>query len=180
MKRTSNYLLLALMIIVSGCTDKDARAYYKQRKAEKELIEQYIKEEGINVLTEEPEVYGEKDYYQVAGYDYFYFHLEQQGDTNTIVKKNETVIFRYQKYTLSKPADTISIWTTDEQGWPLTFRYGDTQDQQTCEAWHAAIKLMKYSGSTCKIICPSTLGFDDEIRNVIPYGYTLYFQVKAK
>ena len=148
-------------------------------RAEKKLIEDYIKRNGIQVIYKEPEVWGEKDYLKVEGYDNFYFHLVERGTTDTVdVKAADRVLVRYKKYTLDEYSDTISYWGTDDGGYPITFTYADTYDTRACAAWHAAITLMKRSGSTCEIICPSKLGFDAEKTNVTPYAYKLMFKIR--
>jgi hypothetical protein len=58
------------------------------------------------------------------------------------------------------------------------FRYQDYNDNNACIAWHIAVGLMKYSGTSCKIICPSKLGFDDANTSVTPYGYDISILVK--
>lgn len=169
-------LCVVSCIVMSGCS---SNTYAKQLSEEKRLIEEYIERNGINVIYEEPEVWGEKDYMKIEGYDNLYFHLEDQGIKDTMeVKVGDRVSVRYLKYKLTEYADTISYWTTDDGGYPVTFTYGDGTDASACTAWHAAIQQMQYSGSTCKIICPSKLGFEDDKYNVVPYGYTLMFRIR--
>jgi len=177
------YLLVGLGVLcIIGCavmTSCSGNTYARQLSAEKKLIEEYIKRNGINVIYEEPEVWGEKDYLKLEGYDNLYFHLEELGMSDTVpVKAGDRVLLRYRKYTLTEYSDTISYWTTDDGGYPVTFTFGDTSDAAACTAWHAAINAMKYSGSTCKIICPSKLGFDNDKNSVTPSGYTIMFRIR--
>jgi hypothetical protein len=122
-------------------------------------------------------VWGEKEYYKVKGYDDFYYHLIQRGDTAQEVLSNDLIIMRYKKFALTENADTLSYWTTLDQAYPLEFHYGNTTECQAV-GWHMAIKLMKYADSQCEIICPSKLGFDVDNTSVTPYVYILKIKVK--
>ena len=180
-------VLLAGGVLLAACS---ANSYSSDLKAEKKLIADYIAREGINVVYEMPEdgAWGEKDYYQVNGYDYLYFHLtkrgapyhlNEQGDTirTDSVIATENVVMRYRKYTLEINADTADFWTTLNSAYPLEFTY--LTDYITAPtAWHVAVGLMKYSDSECKIICPSKLGFTEDGNTVTPYGYDLKMKIK--
>jgi hypothetical protein len=181
-------VLLMVAAIISGCS---ANSYSSDLKAEKKLIADYIAREGIHVIYELPENdadWGEKDYYQVNGYDYLYYHLTKRGSayhvtasgdtvrTDSIIA-TETVVMRYKKYTLGLNADTADYWTTLNSAYPLEFTY--LTDYATAPtAWHVAVGLMKYSDSECKIICPSKLGFTEDGNTVTPYGYDLKMKIK--
>ena len=65
-------ILLLLGTAAAVLTSCNANSYSSELKAEKQLIEDYIARENINVIYEMPENdadWGEKDYYQVNGYD---------------------------------------------------------------------------------------------------------------
>lgn len=181
-------LVLGALCAMTSCT---GNTYSSQLKAEKKLIQAYLEREKINVIHEIPEddkKWGEKDYYQVSGYDNLYFHLVKRGDPihitasgDTIatdeVIATETVVMRYRKYTLDTNADTASYWTVLDSAYPVEFTY--LTDYTTApKAWHAAVGLMKYSESECKIICPSKLGFSEDGNTVTPYGYDLKMKIK--
>lgn len=172
--------IIILLAIASLCSCKDnSSTYSSDLKKEKALINEYIKREGINIINEEPTVWGEKDYLAIEGYDYFYYHLSHQGDTNSLaVKDGDQIVLRYRQFSLDAYADTISYWTTDDGGYPVEFRYMNISDTKACTAWHLAIKQMKYSGSECRIICPSKLGFSNANYSVIPYVFDLSFKIK--
>ena len=180
--------ILAVAAVISGCS---SNSYSSDLKAEKKLIANYIAREGIHVIYELPEddaAWGEKDYYQVNGYDYLYFHLTRRGtpyhinDSGDTIRTDsiiatETVVMRYKKYTLGLNADTADYWTTLNSAYPLEFTY--LTDYTTApRAWHVAVGLMKYSDSECKIICPSKLGFTEDGNTVTPYGYDLKMKIK--
>lgn len=172
-------IILAVAALCSCENKSKNNTYANDLKKEKALINEYIKREGIRILDEEPEVWGEKDFLTIEGYDYLYYHLSRQGDTTSAeVKNGDKIILRYRQYSMDVYADTISYWTTDDGGYPVEFLYMNTSDTKACTAWHLAIKQMKYSGSECRIICPSKLGFTNDDYLVIPYVYDLSFKIK--
>ncbi len=188
MKKIIYFIGLAAITALYGCS---SNSYSSDLKKEKQLIEDYIARNGFNIIDELPAddvVWGEKDYYQVAGYDYLYFHLVHRGkpfhinaDGDTIrsdsVIASETVVMRYRKYTLEVNADTADYMTTLNSAYPLEFTY--LTDYTTAPvAWHVAVGLMKYSDSECKIICPSKRGFTEDGNTVTPYGYDLKMKIK--
>ena len=178
MKISSILLLLgAAAAVLTSC---NANSYSSELKAEKQLIEDYIARENINVIYEMPENdadWGEKDYYQVNGYDYLYFHLIKRGPQENPITATETVVMRFKQYTLTTTPDTADYWTTLNSAYPLEFTY--LTDYTTAPtAWHVAVGLMKYNDSECKIICPSKLGFTDDQSTVTPYGYHMKMKIK--
>ena len=76
-------LLLLVMGIGLIATSCDQNTYSGQREQENKLIENFFKRNGFNIITEEPkdDIWGEKDYLKVPGYDDFYFHLTSRGDS---------------------------------------------------------------------------------------------------
>lgn len=176
MKRTIFFLLVGIALIGTGC---QGNTYSSLRNKEKKLIKNYISRNNLNILTEEPDedyVWGEKDYYQVAGYDDLYFHLRHRGDTGEVIA-NDIIVTRYKKFELEEDADTLSYWTTLDLAHPYEFQYGNLT---SCEAtgWHAAVMLMKNTDSECEVIVPSKLGFDAEQMSVTPYVYIMHIKVK--
>lgn len=168
----------AAALILTGC---NSNSYSNELKAEKKLIEDYIAREKINIIKELPEDdddWGEKDYYQVSGYDYLYYHLVKRGsDEEDPVTATETVVMRFKQYTLTASADTADYWTTLNSAYPLEFTY--LTDYTTAPtAWHVAVGLMEYGESECKIICPSRYGFTDDQTTVTPYGYHMKMKIK--
>ena len=177
-------------MLCMGCSNN---TYSHLRDVEDRLIANYIARNNLNILKEEPadDVWGEKDYYKVPGYDNFYFHLIERGDSvyidtltggepDTIdrtIQINDLIVLRYKRFDLTENPDTLSSWTTLDQGHPYEFHYMNTSD---CEAvgWHLAVKYMKYPDSQCQIIQPSNQGFSDEQNSVTPYGYILKIKVK--
>lgn len=176
MKKTFIFGLLFPVLLLSSCSQN---TYSHLRDQEDKLIANYLSRKGLNILKEEPAtsyVWGEKDYYKVAGYDNLYFHLRHRGDSSDIVA-NDRIVTRYKKFSLVENADTISNWTTLDAAYPYEFLYGNLS---SCEAegWHVAVRLMKWPDSECEIIVPSKQGFDADQSSVTPYVYILKIKVK--
>lgn len=170
------FLLIALTITIAGCK---GNTYSKLIKKEKKKIERYMSREGLRVLSSAPDVahgekWGEKDYIALDGYDYLYYHLSSPVDTNaTRLALGDRINLRYRKYGLDAYTDTISYWTTDDGGEPITLVVGSTAANISCEGWRLAILQMGRSGSECRIICPSTAGFSEDNASVTPFVYDL-------
>ena len=176
--------IIATIAAVSSFYGCKQNSYAQSLKEEKKLIEEYIAREKINIIYEEPELgtpWGEKDYLDLKseGHDNLYFHLVNMGDTTTEpVKRGDIIVLRYRRYSLGVNADTISYWTTAQNGYPLEFNYM-TDFTTACAGWHYAVQHMKYTESEAKIINPSKLGFStDEQTTVTPYGYDLKIKIK--
>lgn len=168
------FLLLAVMLF-SGCK---GNTYSKLLKKENKLIDDFIDREGIRVFDEWPKTWGEKDYYSVPGTENMYIHIIEQDTSNTEISTGCIVWMRYKKYGLKNGSDTIRYWTTDDGAEPIRFQYQNPADQFYCAGWNKAVELMKYSGSHCRIICPSKMGFSEDLNSVTPYGYELKFKVQ--
>jgi hypothetical protein len=190
-KKTFLFCLLAgVAALLASC---EQSTYSRQRDQEDKLIANFISRNGFNILTEVPadDVWGEKDYLKVPGYDNFYFHLAYRGDsvridsispteadtTDLQILANDVNVLRYKRFELTENADTLSYWTTLEQAYPLEFQYLNLNTVES-EGWHMAVKLMKYPNSECTIIQPSKLGFNADVNSVTPYGYIMKIKVK--
>ena len=191
MKRIYFFGLVGIALLMSACSQN---TYSNLRDKEDKLIANYISRNNYTILYEEPavdHVWAEKEFYKVSGYDNFYFHLIERGDsirldsisptkTDTVdltIISGDRIVARYKQFGLTENADTLSYWTTLDNGYPVEFDYGNTSDCD-CVAWHLAIKLMKYPDSQCEIIVPSKLGFSDNNTTVTPYVYILKIKVK--
>ena len=174
MKKISIYLLLLLGSILIGCNNN---TYSNALKEEEKLIENFIKRQGRQVVTEEPTEWNENVYWKIADYDNFYFHLVEKGNPNDSLEAKDWVNLRYIQYTLEAYADTTRFWNTDDYGANTPKVQYMVSSEKSCAGWQIALQHMKYSGAQCKIICPSTLGFTDDNSNVIPYGYDMKIQI---
>lgn len=171
------FVLLGALALAS-CNNN---SYSSQLKREKKQIENYIKINGIHLIDEMPPrgtKWPEKDYYRVQGYDYFYFHLVSDGQTDRdSVVAGENIVLRYRKYTLTEHPEVDSYWTTMDGALPIEFQY--MSDMKTaCTAWHMAVRLMAFPEAECKIICPSKLGPSADQTAVVPYGYDLHMKIR--
>jgi hypothetical protein len=179
-KRTVFWLLIGIVMMTAGC---NSNTYSRLRDKEDKLIKNYLSRNNINVFTDTPDdnrVWGEKDYYKVAGYDDLYFHLRKKGDTAITVHVNDVVVTRYKKFELTENADTLSYWTTLDQAHPYEFYYGITSGTSNgltaiCESvgWHEAVRLMKHPRAECEVIIPSKQGFSADETSVTPYVYII-------
>jgi hypothetical protein len=174
MKKIHLILLLGMFVCIS-CNNN---TYSDALKEEQKLIENFIKRQGIKVVTEEPTEWGDNVYWKVPDYDHFYFHLVETGDTTTApLEAKNYVNLRYIQYTLEAFADTMRFWNSDDQPYPTVLQYM-VATESSCTGWQVALQHMKYSGAQCKIICPSKLGFTNDNSSVIPYGYDMKIQIK--
>lgn len=172
--------------LMMACT---GTSYSKLLKEEKKTISNFMDREGIYTTDKWPGMkeWPEKLYYEVPGYDNFYFHLIAVGDTSYVdddgvkhsikpVAPSETIILRYKKYGLTYGSDTISYWNTQDMPYPLEFKYMTSSDG--CTAWQVATQLMQYSNAHCRIICPSKVGELAAQSSVTPYGYEMLIRIK--
>ena len=165
-----------LLLLFAGCQDN--YTFSKLQTDEKNLIKDYIQRQGIEIVNEVPDDWGTNKYCTVENYDNIYYHMVNLGDTlSRPVRQNDKILVRYRRYSLTTYADTISFWTTEDSSNPIEFRYYDTS-ADVASAWHIIVGLMKYSGSECKFICPSKLGDNEAVNQVIPYGYDMKIQIK--
>lgn len=164
------------VLTITGCKDRDS-VYSVQRKAEKKLIEEYIKRENIKVLNEFPADNQFADNEYVLTESGLYFQLVDEGTGTDTIAYNDKVILRYKRWGLNSYSDTISYWTTDESAYPLTFQYGISSDY-SCEAWQEAVGYMKRNNSHAKLIVESKLGFSDDENSVTPYAYEIKIKIQ--
>ena len=183
--------LMGIAFITIGCNNN---TYSRLRDQEDKLIANYISRNGLQIVTEEPgpdHVWGEKEFYKVAGVDNCYFHLVSRGDSvridsvspskndtvNLKIIANDLIVARYKQFGLTEHADTLSYWSTLDQAFPYEFHYLNMSECEST-AWHLAVRLMKYPDSQCEIIVPSKLGFSQEQSSVTPYVYIIKIKVK--
>ncbi len=164
-------------LLLSSCDDRTT--YAEQLKAERLLIEDYIKRNNIKVVSEFPK--GKKAWpanVYVKTTSGLYFHLANPGDTLTsdTLENYDLVSVRYLQYTLNINPDTVFSWNTIDAPYPITFNFQDYTKANA--SWHEALSYMKRNESVAKIITPSKLGFQSNMQSVIPYGYDLKIQFR--
>ncbi len=173
------YRVISLLLLALLCYSCANNTYSELRKSENRLIDSYIKRYGLRVASTMPNVpqgqYWDKDLYvTLTNYDNLYFHLNSKVDSTAAhaIILGDKVNVRFRKYTLDTYADTISYWTTDDAGEPITLTVGSTSGDYNCTGWQAAIMAMAYEGE-CTIICPSVYGTSADNSAVKPYCYDL-------
>lgn len=174
MKKLISIACVTILLTMSGCS---GNTYSKLRNREKQLIDSYIARQHIQVRNTMPAVrqgerWDDNLYVALPEYDQLYFHLTSPVDSTTSLVAGDKVNIRFRKYALTANADTISYWTTDDAGDPITLTVGPTTGNYNCTGWQAAILAMGYEGE-CKIICPSVYGPSADNASVTPYGYDL-------
>lgn len=176
--KTKYFLYLAALAtaaICLGSCNRSATSYATELKAEKKLIEQYIKHNNITIIHEEPayDQWKPNEYLELG--DYCYFNLTLPGDTTTDeLSTYDQFNLRYRKYELVEGADTISYWNTNEAAYPAQFTLSTLYG--TSEGLYLAAKKLKYTGAEGKLICPSKLGESSKV--VTPYGYDVKIQIR--
>lgn len=181
MKRTNIFLhilFLSIIIIPGGCKDRDS-VYSVQRKAEKKLIEEYIKRKNIKVLDAFPADNQFADNEFVRTESGLYFQLVDEGSGQDTIAYSDRVSLRYKRWQLDDLSyvDTTSNWTTDYSRNPIEFQYGISSDA-SCEAWQEAVGYMKRNNSHAKLIVESKLGFSDDENSVTPYAYEIKIKIQ--
>ncbi len=179
MKRISSSILTILVLTTlcaTGCKDRDS-VYSVQRKAEKQLIADYIARENIQVLSEFPADNQFADNEYVLTESGLYFQLVDEGTGTDTVAYYDKVIIRYKRWELGEHSDTTSYWTTDETAYPITFQYGVSSDY-SCTGWQEAIGYMLRNNSHAKLIVESKLGFSDDSDSVTPYAYEIKIKIQ--
>jgi hypothetical protein len=178
MKRYTT-LITCMLLLLIGATSCNQNSYSAKRNAEDKLIADFIKRQNIHIIYEEPEnlPWGEKDYLKVPGYDDLYIHLDEAGDDSYTVTQGDKVLVRYIRYTLDAVADTSRYISTTEQAYASEFDYLIDYTSVPL-GWHVAVSYMKHSGASCKLICPSKQGMDEEKSSVTPFGYDMQIKIR--
>lgn len=170
------FLFFVLAITLSSCNDI---TYATELKNEKILIQEFIKRNGIKVITEMPadSAIWDEDVYYYNEDDGLYFHLDNPG-VGDKVETNDVVVIRFKQYTLAPPfeADTINNWTTVDYPMPTKFVYGDYT--QTSIAFQEAASYMKRNDSEAKIIVPSKINFKSFWDPATPIGYDIKIRIQ--
>lgn len=178
MKQLSILTLIAFAAVLFATSCSDTVTYAEQLAAEKKMIKEYIKDNGINVLSKSPTVWGPKDY--VLTSTGLYYHLVSSGDMSYKVDTGDIVIPRYKEFSLADTSDiTTSNLSVADYPFPATYSY-KMSTSALCAAFRQAIDSMKYSGARAYLIIPSKIGFYSTAEDVIPYGYDLNIQIQRR
>ncbi|NDV47556.1 DUF4827 family protein [Paludibacter sp. 221] len=165
-------LVISVLVLFSSC-DKSQRTYAAELKAEKLLIEDYIKRNEIKVVDEMPSddafLQDENLYYKSTSG--LYYRLEKPGVGTDTVDYKVKIQAKYYEYTLTVPADTSNYWDTSVYPYPYEFLLSGTNI-----GFREAITYMKKSRAEAKLIIPSKLGLNSSV--VTPYGYKIQIQFR--
>lgn len=183
------YQIVCLTIVAAMFGACSGNSYSTLLREEKKTIANYIEREGIETTDTWPgyKKWPNKLYYEVPGYDNFYFHLTKCGDSTLVqddsvytelnpVAISDKIVLRYKQYRLTADADTIDYWTTISNAYAVEFNY--LTSSSACTAWHESVRLMRFSGAECEIICPSKLGETSAQSSVTPYGYKMHILIR--
>lgn len=166
-------LLLSAWLFTS-CSG-DTRIYAKELKAEKLLVEDYIKRNELRIVEEMPSneefLLDEKLYFKSTSGLYYRLEKEGRNDLDSLQADDKLKVgTKYLEYTLTQQADTADYWSPDvSQGWKY-FTYG-TNTEGMSLGFLEAVSYMRKTESEAKLIVTSKLGFNSS--EVIPYGYKM-------
>lgn len=162
--------LIFLALTLGSCESQTN--YSKQLEAEEQLIDEWIKRNGIVLLDSFPEdsLFEENEMYHYP--EGIYYQLLEKGDGD-VMEEGNVIILRYRCSTLDENSIVEDYWTTMDRPYPNEIIYGSSVN--SCKGWTKAFELMKRSGAHARIIVPSKLGFDDS--EVVPYLYEMKIKV---
>lgn len=173
------FFVLFLSILFSGwvftsCKD-DNVTFAEELAAEQDLISDFIKRQGIKVVTSMPTNWSDTKVYYKSPTG-LYFRLNEAGDSTTQAASGDLIVPRYIQYTLNVKPDTISHLSTIDFELPYKFNYLDYT--QVCKGWHEAVTYMKNHNSAASIIVFSRIGFSQYGRPATPIGYDLKIKIQ--
>ncbi|MBQ0007430.1 MAG: DUF4827 family protein [bacterium] len=150
-------------------------SYSKELEKEENLINAWIKRNGIKILDKFPEdsLFAEDEMYHFK--DGIYFQLLEKGKGDTL-RNGDVIILRYKQSTLDKNPIVDDYMTVEDREHPNEIIYGSMTN--SCKGWNEAFKLMKRDSSYARVIVPSKLGFNDAV--VIPFLYEMRIRILPK
>ena len=166
-----------LLTLFVACNN--SKSYSELQDDEIITIQNYIKENNIQVVTSKPKdnEWSTNVYYKTpAG---AYFHLVNAGDKTDSLTVNSTVGYRFIEYNLDE-AKSIRVknWEPRDYTNPMIFTYGSSASITSIgAATYEAIGLMKYKHSEAKIIVPAALNTSNFNQLVTPVSYDLKITV---
>lgn len=171
------FVLFALVTAIA-CKD-EGMTYAEELKAEKELIDDFLSRQNIQVVTTMPTDFpwDENVYYKSK--TGLYFRLINQGDvaSEDSLESGDLVVPRYIQYTLvENNPDTITKLNTIDAPYPESFIYLNTS--HACMGWHEAAGYMKKNNAEAKIIVYSKLGFKQYTDPATPIGYDIKIKIQ--
>lgn len=168
-------LFMATVTCFFACKD-DNVTYAEELKAERELIEDFISRQQIQVVKVMPTEFPWPDKVYFKSETGLYFRLTNRGDfEGEKIQSREQIATKYEQYGLGVNPDTISTQSTVQLPHPVEFTFGDYS--QACAAWHEAVGYMKYNNAEAQLIVPSKISFQNFSRPATPVGYDLTIRV---
>jgi hypothetical protein len=164
---------LSLSIFFSSCND--TRTYAREVEAERALINDFIRRQGIvttdRMPTDSEFLNNPKLYFRsTSGLLYRLERASTRPDSDTIVPGDRLLInARFIEYTLTARADTADFRSPQSFPFGSSFIFGG--GNTTSAAFLEAVRYMKKSETHAKLIVPHRIGFNSTI--VTPYGYDL-------
>ena len=171
-------VFFGLILSLSFASCNDTKTYAREVAAEKALIDDFIKRNGIVLVEKLPtadEFFNNKNLYYKSTSG-LYYRLEKQGllDKDTLLSADRLQIdVKYLAYTLEQKADTFD-YSSPQNHIGTSFIYGNLSS--TAASFMEAASYMKRSESEAKIIVPHRIGFNTS--DVKPYGYDLKIQFR--
>ena len=163
---------LSLSISFSSCGN--ANTYAKEVEAERALINDFIRRQGIvttNTMPSDSEFLAHPNLYfrSTSGLLYRLERASTRPDSTALVAGDRLIIDAFFiEYTLTARADTADYRS------PQSFPFGHSFNSDgggTSAAFLEAVGYMKKIGAKSKLIVPHRIGFNSAI--VTPYGYDL-------
>lgn len=163
MKKINLFIITGLLLLTATACQKQFKSFSTLQDEEDALIENYIKENNLEIVTSMPEedVWADNLYYKTPSG--LYFHMikkgEVEGDT---IKNGSNVGFRFIEYELDKK-QTVRFrnWEVRDFEFPSMMLYGSNSAIADFGAgFYEGIGLMKYRYAEAKIIIPSDLNTD--------------------
>lgn len=177
MKKITYLLFLIPLTAILFFSCKNDNSYAEELEAEKTLIKNYIKRNGITVLDKFPvdSVSFPENAYVLTSSG-LYYRLNKQG-TGRDVEVNDEIVTRYYEYTLNENPEIYDYW--DPQLYPDPYVFSYMNLSRSSVAFHEAVGYMKKSGAEAELIVPTKIGFNPSGEVVIPYGYKMKIQFKS-
>ncbi len=164
-----------LFILAAMVACDDTKSYSELQDEELVTIENFIKQNNIQVVTTKPadNGWGTNVYYKTASG--LYIHMVSTGEKTDSLSVNSTVGYRVIEYLLDDNKTVqFKNWEVRDYINPIRFTYGSsTAITSIGTGMHEAIGIMKYKNSEARVIIPSGLNTGSYNQNVIPVGCDL-------
>ena len=168
------YLILILLplFFITACSKR--KTLTELRQEEREAINKYIKEQGIQVIKEFPTdtVFAENEYFLSSSG--LYIQVVEKGIGGTPLKGDE-ILLRFYEFNMEGDTTTRAMDKDDTtNAYSFKYDYGEA-----CVGFNEAMSYLQHN-SKAKLIIPSSIGFSVTAQKTItPYRYE-FNSVKIK